>query len=82
MLLGLISLLLGQWGRWISQICVNSSLFSSKFYICSEADYSEKERILLVESSGSSNGTNHIPPKGISYVASHVCGEVYIRITR
>ncbi|KZV22714.1 MLO-like protein 4-like [Dorcoceras hygrometricum] len=39
MLLGIISLLLGQWSKWISQICVNSSLFTSKFYICSEEDY-------------------------------------------
>ncbi|KAK6121337.1 hypothetical protein DH2020_044909 [Rehmannia glutinosa] len=70
MLLGLISLLLGQWARWISQICVNSSLFSSKFYICSEKDYGEKKRMLL----NSSNGTD-IPPRGISYVPSHVCGE-------
>ncbi|KAK4424399.1 MLO-like protein 4 [Sesamum alatum] len=74
MLLGLISLLLGQWARWISQICVNSSLFSSKFYICSEEDYAETKRMLLMEQSTSSNGTD-IPPKGISYVASHTCGE-------
>ncbi|KAL0412748.1 UNVERIFIED_CONTAM: MLO-like protein 4 [Sesamum radiatum] len=74
MLLGLISLLLGQWARWISQICVNSSLFSSKFYLCSEEDYGETKRILLTEQSSSSNGTD-IPPKGISYVASHACGE-------
>ncbi|KAJ6715478.1 MLO-LIKE PROTEIN 1 [Salix viminalis] len=39
MLLGLISLLLAQCARWISEICVDSSLFSSKFYICSEEDY-------------------------------------------
>ncbi|KAK1566672.1 hypothetical protein Q3G72_002653 [Acer saccharum] len=39
MLLGLISLLLAQWARGISEICVKSSLFSSKFYICSEKDY-------------------------------------------
>ncbi|KAL0348246.1 UNVERIFIED_CONTAM: MLO-like protein 4 [Sesamum angustifolium] len=74
MLLGLISLLLGQWARWISQICVNSSLFSSKFYLCSEEDYGETKRMLLMEQSSSSNGTD-IPPKGISYVASHTCGE-------
>ncbi|KAL0454453.1 UNVERIFIED_CONTAM: MLO-like protein 4 [Sesamum latifolium] len=74
MLLGLISLLLGQWARWISQICVNSSLFNSKFYLCSEEDYGETKRMLLTEQSSSSNGTD-IPPKGISYVASHTCGE-------
>ncbi|KAG8364070.1 hypothetical protein BUALT_Bualt19G0087800 [Buddleja alternifolia] len=77
MLLGLISLLLGQWARWISQICVNSSLFSSRFYICSEEDYHKKFRMLLMEqhSTPSSNETD-IPPIGISYTAAHhVCGE-------
>ena len=39
MLLGLISLLLAQCARWISEICVDSSLFTSHFYICSEKDY-------------------------------------------
>lgn len=74
MLLGLISLLLGQWARWITQICVNSSLFSSKFFICSEQDYDEKKmRMLLLESSGSTN-ESEIPPRGISYAPSHVCG--------
>ncbi|KAL8553681.1 hypothetical protein ACS0TY_002110 [Phlomoides rotata] len=71
MLLGLISLLLGQWARWISQICINSSVFNSKFYICSEQDYGEEGRMLFVENS---NDTD-IPPKGISYNASHICGE-------
>ncbi|CAA0814052.1 MLO-like protein 4 [Striga hermonthica] len=80
MLLGLISLLLGQWARWISQICVNSSLFNSKFYICAEADFDDKKRMLLFteESShhSSSNATHDINiPKGVSYVPSHVCGE-------
>lgn len=78
MLLGLISLLLGQWARWISQICVNSSLFSSKFFSCSEEDYGEKMRMLLVESSASSNESD-IPPEGISY-ASHACGMVYFLV--
>ncbi|KAF6148110.1 hypothetical protein GIB67_024001 [Kingdonia uniflora] len=41
MLLGLISLMLGQWAKWISEICVDSSLFSSKLYLCSEEDYDE-----------------------------------------
>ncbi|PIN02176.1 hypothetical protein CDL12_25306 [Handroanthus impetiginosus] len=76
MLLGLISLLLGQWARWISQICVSSSLFNSKFFLCSEEDYAESKRMLLIEHSESSNRTHDIPPKGINYVASHVCGEV------
>ncbi|KAL3655554.1 MLO-like protein 4 [Castilleja foliolosa] len=73
MLLGFISLLLGQWARWISQICVNSSLFSSKFYICSEKDYDDNKRMLLMDKS---NGTYHdIPPKGLIYDPSQVCGE-------
>ncbi|KAL7125058.1 hypothetical protein ABFS83_14G090100 [Erythranthe nasuta] len=77
MLLGLISLLLGQWARWISQICVNSSLFSSKFYSCSEEDYGHhNERVLLVNyRTLSSNGTDANPPKGLSHIAFHVCGE-------
>ncbi|KAK9095841.1 hypothetical protein Sjap_021338 [Stephania japonica] len=39
MLLGLISLMLGQWARSISEICVDSSLFNSRFYLCSKEDY-------------------------------------------
>ncbi|KAM3204724.1 MLO-like protein 4 isoform X3 [Capsicum annuum] len=75
MLLGLISLLLGQCARQISQICVNSSLFSSKFYLCSQEDYgSASETIHLSRSSILSNDTD-IPPKGI-YQPSHQCGEV------
>ncbi|XP_042054157.1 MLO-like protein 4 [Salvia splendens] len=67
MLLGLISLLLGQWARWISQICVNSSLLNSKFFTCSERDYSdEKMRMLATE--------EDIPPEGVGYIPSHVCG--------
>ena len=40
MLLGLISLMLSQTARWISEICVPSSLFSSRFYMCSKDDFS------------------------------------------
>ncbi|XP_074364400.1 MLO-like protein 4 [Apium graveolens] len=47
MLLGLISLLLGQWAGAISQICVDSSWFNSKFFICSEEDYGIKKHIRL-----------------------------------
>ncbi|CAK9175702.1 unnamed protein product [Ilex paraguariensis] len=72
MLLGFISLLLGQWARWISQICVNSSLFSSKFYLCSEEDYGSKERILITYPFGNDSD---IPPKGINYPTSHQCGK-------
>ncbi|KAF7127089.1 hypothetical protein RHSIM_Rhsim11G0127200 [Rhododendron simsii] len=71
MLLGLISLLLGQWASWISQICVNSSLFSSRFYLCSEEDYDEK--FLFTKSFSSLNETD-IPP-GLNYPISHQCGE-------
>ncbi|KAL5704072.1 MLO-like protein 4 [Ranunculus cassubicifolius] len=39
MLLGLISLLLGQCAKWISSICIDSSLFNQKFYSCSEEDF-------------------------------------------
>ncbi|XP_010533960.1 PREDICTED: MLO-like protein 4 [Tarenaya hassleriana] len=58
MLLGLISLLLSQCARWISEICVNSSLFSSKFYICSEEDYGINKKVLLDHNS-STNKTHH-----------------------
>ncbi|PUZ43961.1 hypothetical protein GQ55_8G049300 [Panicum hallii var. hallii] len=41
MLLGVISLLLSQTSRFISEICVPSSLFTSRFYMCSESDYKD-----------------------------------------
>ncbi|ONM56523.1 Inactive LRR receptor-like serine/threonine-protein kinase BIR2 [Zea mays] len=41
MLLGVISLLLSQTTLFISEICVPSSLFTSRFYICSESDYQD-----------------------------------------
>ncbi|CAL4985497.1 unnamed protein product [Urochloa decumbens] len=41
MLLGVISLLLSQTSRFISEICVPSSLFTSRFYMCSESDYED-----------------------------------------
>lgn len=71
MLLGLISLLLAQSARWISEICVNSSLFTSQFYICSERDYSTKENAML--ESSSPNKTEI--PRGLIN-SSHQCGEV------
>ncbi|KAF9690245.1 hypothetical protein SADUNF_Sadunf01G0175500 [Salix dunnii] len=74
MLLGLISLLLAQCARWISEICVNSSLFSSKFYICSEEDYGITQNFLFENSSPFLNET-HIPPKRIATQISHRCGE-------
>ncbi|KAK2631378.1 hypothetical protein EUGRSUZ_L02996 [Eucalyptus grandis] len=73
MLLGLISLLLAQWANWISQICVNSSLFSSKFYLCSEQDF-ETAGNVVSESSFSFLNETDIPPKGIKAL-SHQCGE-------
>ncbi|KAL7235790.1 hypothetical protein ACSBR1_019140 [Camellia fascicularis] len=73
MLLGLISLMLGQWAGWISEICVNSSLFSSRFYLCSEEDYGKNEKILLTKSFSSLNESD-IPP-GVNYPSSHQCGE-------
>ncbi|KAJ6427687.1 hypothetical protein OIU84_023141 [Salix udensis] len=74
MLLGLISLLLAQCARGISEICVNSSLFSSKFYICSEEDYGITQNFLSENSSPFLNET-HIPPKRIATQKSHQCGE-------
>ncbi|CAL5379801.1 unnamed protein product [Camellia sinensis] len=73
MLLGLISLMLGQWAGWISQICVNSSLFSSQFYLCSEEDYGKNENILLTKTFSSLNESD-IPP-GVNYPSSRQCGE-------
>ncbi|VVA90908.1 unnamed protein product [Arabis nemorensis] len=70
MLLGLISLLLSQSARWISEICVNSSLFNSKFYICSEEDYGIHKKLL--EHTSSSNKTS-LAHHGI-HGASHRCG--------
>ncbi|RVW75968.1 MLO-like protein 4 [Vitis vinifera] len=54
MLLGLISLMLGQWAKWISEICVDSSLFNSKFYLCSEQDFNinENGRVPFVSQEG------------------------------
>lgn len=74
MLLGLISLLLAQCARCISEICVNSSLFTSRFYICSEEDYATNEHILLENSLLSPNETV-ISRRGLS-VLPHQCGEV------
>lgn len=74
MLLGLISLLLAQSARWISEICVDSSLFTSQFYICSEQELGMKENIMLESSSTFHNETTI--PKGLNSGAFHQCGEV------
>ncbi|KAH9751349.1 MLO-like protein 4 [Citrus sinensis] len=74
-LLGLISLLLAQWARWISEICVNSSLFSSKFYTCSEDDNGIHQK-MLSKSSFLFLNESDVPPKGIiNNHKSHQCGE-------
>ncbi|XP_047333722.1 MLO-like protein 4 [Impatiens glandulifera] len=74
MLLGLISLFLGQSATWISEICVNSSLFRSQFYQCSEEDYSINENIFMERTSTFLNESD-IPPEGLGYSPSHGCGE-------
>lgn len=75
MLLGLISLLLGQWARVISQICVDSSLFSSKFFLCSEEDFEMNKIIDFSRILTSSNETDN-PPEGLHALRHHQCGEV------
>ncbi|XP_050377232.1 MLO-like protein 4 [Argentina anserina] len=74
MLLGLISLMLAQSARWISEICVNSSLFTSKFYICSEKDYSNSNEKAEVESSFFPSNVTDIPA-GLINLSSHQCGQ-------
>ncbi|KAL6178980.1 hypothetical protein ACLB2K_050496 [Fragaria x ananassa] len=74
MLLGLISLLLAQSARWISEICVNSSLFTSQFYICSDKDYSNTNEKDVLETSFSSPNVTDIPA-GLINLSSHQCGE-------
>ncbi|KAI3702112.1 hypothetical protein L6452_27810 [Arctium lappa] len=74
MLLGLISLLLGQWARVISQICVDSSLFSSKFFLCSKEDFEMEKFTVFSRLSSFSNETD-IPPKGLNVYPHHQCGE-------
>lgn len=74
MLLGLISLLLAQCARWISEICVNSSLFSSKFYLCSEEDYGSTQKVLFENPSPFLN-ESHTPPKRVTTQITHQCGE-------
>ncbi|KAL5562848.1 hypothetical protein UlMin_032595 [Ulmus minor] len=73
MLLGLISLLLAQCARWISEICVDSSLFTSRFYLCSEKDYDINQKIHF--ESPFSNETKINPTTGIEANLSHQCGE-------
>ncbi|CAN0878526.1 MLO-like protein 4 [Linum grandiflorum] len=81
MLLGIISLSLAQWARWISEICVNSSLFSSKFYICAEEDvgggsgsvahYDVNDHLWL-----QSLHSDGVHPRGLPHVTTtHQCGQ-------
>ncbi|KAK7246881.1 hypothetical protein RIF29_41751 [Crotalaria pallida] len=76
MLLGLISLLLSQSARWISEICVESSLFTSQFYVCSEEDLGMNQKIIMFESSSSfpPHETATIP-KELKGGAFHQCRE-------
>lgn len=69
MLLGLISLILSQTSRWISEICVPSSVFTSQFYICSENDFDE-----LGEGDVLVNQTQLA--KSIFGSSTHTCSEV------
>lgn len=46
MLLGFISLLLTLSSRWISGICVKSSVYSSRFYPCTNEDYDKDKKPL------------------------------------
>ncbi|RWR94890.1 MLO-like protein 4 isoform X2 [Cinnamomum micranthum f. kanehirae] len=71
MLLGLISLLLGQWARWISEICVDSSLFSSRFYPCSEEDSSVND----ISGTGLYTSNQTGPQETVSSSFSHVCSK-------
>ncbi|XP_054803273.1 MLO-like protein 4 isoform X2 [Prosopis cineraria] len=73
MLLGLISLLLALCARWISEMCVKSSLFNSEFYICSDEDdeLDKNERIMLESPFPFTNNTDI--PKGLISSAFHQC---------
>ncbi|GAB2215027.1 hypothetical protein Droror1_Dr00019400 [Drosera rotundifolia] len=74
MLLGLISLLLGQCAKAISEICVDSSLFDSRFYLCDEDDFAVTHNILLKESLTSPNETQTVPG-GLVDPATYQCGQ-------
>ncbi|KAM3293736.1 hypothetical protein ACQJBY_036954 [Aegilops geniculata] len=70
MLLGVISLLLSQTARWISEICVPSTLFTSKFYMCTEEDFADLDQ----HGDGSTNDT-HIARILVGGQSMHVCDE-------
>ncbi|GFY89360.1 seven transmembrane MLO family protein [Actinidia rufa] len=62
------------WASWISQICLNSSILSHRFYICSEEEYGINEKISFTKTLSSLNETD-IPPRGLSHPSYHQCGE-------
>ncbi|XP_062181919.1 MLO-like protein 4 [Phragmites australis] len=68
MLLGVISLLLSQTAHWISEICVPSKVFTSRFYICSENDFDD---LLQNEEANQTSLANHM----LGGQAMHVCSE-------
>ncbi|VAH94002.1 unnamed protein product [Triticum turgidum subsp. durum] len=70
MLLGVISLLLSQTARWISEICVPSTLFTSKFYMCTEKDFAD-----LDQHGDSSANDTHIARILVGGQSMHVCDE-------
>ncbi|KAJ1274812.1 hypothetical protein BS78_05G089200 [Paspalum vaginatum] len=68
MLLGVISLLLSQTSHFISEICVPSSLFTSRFYMCSESDYDD-----LLHNSGANQTA--LDKTMLGGQSLHVCSE-------
>ncbi|XP_010244856.1 PREDICTED: MLO-like protein 4 [Nelumbo nucifera] len=75
MFFGLISLMLGQCARWISEICIDSSLFSSRFYLCSEDDFMYKNDISITKLHSDSNWTDVTRRAITNPSSSHQCGE-------
>nr|CAB3489342.1 unnamed protein product [Digitaria exilis] len=71
MLLGVISLLLSQTSRFISEICVPSTLFTSRFYMCSEGDYME-----LLENAGANQTA--LDKTMFGGQSMHICSEVLV----
>jgi mlo protein len=75
MLLGVISLLLSQTARWISEICVPSTLFTKRFYMCTESDFGD----LLQQGDNTANHT-HIGRILSGSPSADTCSEVKCRI--
>ncbi|XP_019418455.1 PREDICTED: MLO-like protein 4 isoform X2 [Lupinus angustifolius] len=76
MLLGLISLFLAQSARWISEICVDSSLFTSQFYTCSQQEISAtNHKIMLQTSPPFPPSESTTVAKEVNNVAFHQCRE-------